>query len=239
MRIRIARILLPAVIAVGPVAAAEVRTDLPPQINVSSKYVFYLHGISVELHGPDSYNQRFRKKYQNAAIARALSERGFTVIAEARPKETLVPDYSDKVTSQVRQLLAAGVPPRHIAVVGHSKGGFITLAVAAKVASPEVSYALLATCPLPQTHNIAGGDPRAFFEGFVMRNKGRMLGRVLSLYDVADDWMGTCGEILSDSVGLTAKEVVLKSGLRAGMGHSLFYEPNKVWIDPVVHWIAE
>jgi hypothetical protein len=231
--------LLPAVIAAEPVSAAEVRKELPAKIDAAGRYLFYLHGIAVELNGPDSYSQKFRKKYQNTAIARALSERGFTVIAEARPKDTTVPNYADKVASQVRQLLSAGVPPRHIAIVGHSKGGVIALAVAARIASPEVSYALLASCALPKTHNVAGYDARAFFEGFVTRNKGRMSGRILSLYDVTDEWMGSCRELFTDSAGLATREVVLKTGMPARMGHSLFYAPNKVWIDPVVHWIAE
>jgi hypothetical protein len=91
MGILAALIMVLTGIASGPVCAAEVRTDLPAKIAAGSKYLFYLHGVSVELNGPDSYNRRFRKKYQTTVIARSLAERGFTVIAETRPKGTRLP----------------------------------------------------------------------------------------------------------------------------------------------------
>jgi hypothetical protein len=183
-------------VAAEPALAAEVRKDLPAKIDASSKYIFYLHGISVELHGPDSYNRGFRKKYQTTLIARRLAERGFIVVTEARAKGTLVPAYADKLASQIAQLLAAGVPPKNIVVVGHSKGGFIALATAARALSADVSFVLMAACPLPTTHDIAGIDARAFFEGMVARSKGRISGRILSIYDVTDGWMGSAARFL-------------------------------------------
>jgi acetyl esterase/lipase len=239
MRTFVVLIMVLTGIVARPVFAAEVRTDLPSKIDAGSKYLFYLHGVSVELNGPDSYNQRFRKKYQTTAIARSLAERGFTVIAEARPKGASVPAYADKLASQVQQLLSASVPPRHIAVVGHSKGGFIALAAAGRIASPEVSFVLLASCPLTTTRDIAGSDARASFEAIIARNKGRLSGRILSLYDVTDGWMGSCREAFADNVGVVTKEIVLKTGLPPGQGHSLFFAPEKVWMDAVTRWIGE
>jgi len=239
MRTCIALIFALAGVAAGQVSAAEVRTDLPAKIDAGKKYLFYLHGVSVELEGPDSYNQQFRKTYETTAIARALAERGFIVITQSRPKGTKVPAYADKLASQVHQLLAAGVPPRHIAVVGHSKGGFIALAAAGRIASPEVSFVILAGCPLPTTHNIAGNDARASFEKIVAGNKGRLRGRLLSLYDVTDGWMGSCREVFAENAELTTREIVLEAGLPPGMGHSLFFSPEKVWMDTTARWIGE
>lgn len=102
----------------GSIARAEVRSDLPSTIDLGGKYLFFLHGIAVELKGPDSYSGEFRKTYESTAIARTLAERGFIVIAETRPKGTKVPEYAGKLATQIRQLLAAGVPGRNIVVVG-------------------------------------------------------------------------------------------------------------------------
>jgi hypothetical protein len=225
--------------AAGSICAAEVRTDLPARIAPGDKYLFYLHGVSVELQGPDSYSRQFQKTYQTTAIAHAFAERGFTVITESRPKGTTVPAYANKLMSQIRQLLAAGVLPRHIAVVGHSKGAFIALAAAGHLGAPEVSFVLLAGCPLPTTHNIAGNDTRASFEKIIAENKEHLQGRLLSLYDVTDGWMGSCRAIFAPNAGLVAKEIVLDAGLPPGMGHGLFLAPDKIWMEPAVQWIAE
>ncbi|MDB5821498.1 MAG: uncharacterized protein JWR21_202 [Herminiimonas sp.] len=225
--------------AAGGAVAAEVTAELPGTIDPGNKYLFYLHGVSIELQGPDSYNKQFRKTYETTAIARALADRGFTVIAESRPKGTAVPAYASKLASQVRQLLTAGVSARHIVVVGHSKGATIALAAAGRIASPEVSYVILAGCPLSTTRNIAGNDARASFETIVAGNRDRLKGRFLSLYDVTDGWMGSCREMFADNAGLTTKEIVLEAGLPPGTGHSLFFTPDKVWMDPAARWIAE
>lgn len=239
MKTCVALILALAGAMSGSAVAAEVVADVPAKVDPDMKYLFYLHGISIELQGPDSYSKRFRRTYESTAIARAMAERGFTVITESRPKGTQVPAYAGKVASQIRQLLSAGVPARHIAVAGHSKGAFIALATAARIESPEMSFVILAGCPLQTTHNIAGHDARENFESIVAGSRGHLKGRFLSLYDVTDGWMGSCQDIFADSDGLTAKEVVLKTGLPPGMGHSLFYAPDKAWMEPTVQWIAQ
>jgi acetyl esterase/lipase len=225
--------------AAGGVVAAEVAAEVPLAIDPANKYLFYLHGISIELQGQDSYNKQFRKTYETTAIARAFADRGFMVITESRPKGTAVPAYANKLASQVRQLLVAGVPPKHIVVVGHSKGGYIALAAAGRIATPEVSFVILAGCPLPTTHNIAGNDARANFETIVAGNKDRLKGRFLSLYDVTDGWMGSCSEMFAGNAEVTTKEIVLEAGLPPGMGHSLFFTPHKAWMDAAVRWIDE
>jgi hypothetical protein len=63
-------------------------------------------------------------------------------------------------------------------------------------------------------------------------NKGRLKGRLLSLYDASDSWMGSCREVFADNPDLRTQEIVLQSGLQPGMGHSLFYALDKIWIDP-------
>ena len=232
-------VLLGVAGSIAPVAGAEVKNDIPSTIDPGSKYLFYLHGIDVELQGPDSYNRKFRKTYENTAIARSLAERGFVVISESRPRGTKIPEYARKLATQIQQLLAAGVPGRNVVVVGHSKGGFIAMVAARQITLPEVSFVILAGCPLTTTHDIAGNDFRATYEAFIGATKDRIKSRMYSLYDVTDDWMGSCREVFAENPNSRTQEIVIQSGLQPGMGHSLFYSPDKIWIDPVIDWITK
>ena len=241
MRHRLAVILVSLWVAgsIAPVAGAEVRSDVPSVIDPGSRYMFYLHGVDVELQGPDTFNRKFQKTYEYTAIARALAERGFVVITEARPKNTRIPEYTSKLISQIRQLLTAGVPGLNIAVVGHSKGGFMAMAASRQIASPDVSFVVLAGCPLTTTHDIAGSDYRATYEEFLKTTKDRLKSRLYSIYDATDEWMGSCREVFAENPNAKTQEIVLKSDMRAGMGHRIFYSPAKIWMDPVIDWITK
>src|SRR6185369_8324070 len=119
-------LLLPAT----AMAAGVVLSVLPKAIDPRGDYLIYLHGRIIEEEGPRPTSPRFGV-YEYRQILDTFAGRGFTVVSEARPKGTDVAAYAKKVAGQVRALLAAGVPPERIAVVGFSKGGGITLAAAA------------------------------------------------------------------------------------------------------------
>lgn len=217
--------------------AQELLSQPPETIDPAKKYLFFLHGLSVEHQGPDAYSREFKKVNQSTAVAKALANLGYVVFTEARPKGTRVQVYANKIVAQVQQLLAAGVPAQSIALVGHSKGGYITIAAATKLAAPEISYAVLAGCTLPTTHNIAGVDARATYETLVAEPQGQLAGRFLSLYDTTDAWMGSCSELQAANPKIEMKESAIDSGMTAGMGHSLFYAPDPVWMKPLADWL--
>lgn len=222
-----------------PVQGQEVLRDLPASIDANKKYLFFQHGLSVEQLGPDSYSKEFRKTYDTTGLTNALAKAGYLVIAEFRPKGSRVPAYADKISGQITQLLAAGVPPENIAVVGHSKGGYITIATATRLANPGIRYAILAGCALPSARNIGGADARATYEKLVADTQGQLKGRILSQYDTTDDWMGSCKDLQAANAGLTIEESAIQSGYAAGMGHSLFYTPEPIWFEPLVKWLAQ
>lgn len=217
--------------------AQEVLSQPPEPIDPGKKYLFFLHGLSVEQQGPDAYSKEFRKTNQSTLVAKTLADLGYVVLTEARPKGTKVNSYADKIAAQVRQLLAAGVPPRNIVLAGHSKGGYIAISAATKLANPGISYALLAACTLPTAHNIGGVDARATYESLVDAAQGKLVGRFLSLYDTTDDWMGPCKELQAANPGMEFDETAINSGMPAGMGHSLFYAPEPAWLDPLKTWL--
>lgn len=219
--------------------AQEVLPQPPASIDPGKKYLFFLHGLSVEQQGPDAYSREFQKVNQSTAVAQSLANLGYTVLTEARPKGTRVQAYAEKIAHQVEQLLAAGVAPKNIALVGHSKGGYIAIAAATKLANPNIAYAVLAGCTLPTVRNIGGVDARATYETLVAATQGQLVGRFLSLYDSTDAWMGTCEELKAANPKIEMKEMTLQSGLAAGMGHSLFYAPENVWLTPLKAWLKE
>lgn len=217
--------------------AQEILSQPPETIDPAKKYLFFLHGLSVEQQGPDAYSREFKKVNQSTAVAKALASLGYVVLTEARPKGTRVQAYANKIVAQVQQLLAAGVPTKSIALVGHSKGGYITIAAATKLAAPDISYAVLAGCTLPATHNIAGVDARATYEALVAEPQGQLAGRFLSLYDTTDAWMGSCSELQGANPKIELQEAAIESGMAAGMGHSLFYAPDPIWMKPLADWL--
>lgn len=219
--------------------AQEVLTQPPAAIDPGKKYLFFLHGLSVEQQGPDAYSREFQKVNQTTAVAQTLANLGYIVLTEARQKGTRVQAYSEKITRQVQQLITAGVVPKNIALVGHSKGGYIAIAAATKLANPDISYALLAGCTLPTVRNISGVDARATYETLVAAPQGQLVGRFLSLYDSTDAWMGTCEALKAANPKIDMHEMTLQSGLPAGMGHSLFYAPEPVWINPLKAWLKD
>ena len=95
---------------------------LPSTINVSAKFLFFLHNYYVETYGTDG-----DCKYYD--LLNAFADSGFTVISEVRSGKIIPCDYALKTVSQIKSLLDAGVPPENITVAGHSKGGVITLCV--------------------------------------------------------------------------------------------------------------
>jgi hypothetical protein len=207
-------LLLPAV---ALAAGGAVLSELPKPIDPRGDYLLYLHGRIIEEEGPRPTSPRFGV-YEYRQILDTFAGRGFTVVSEVRPKGTEVAAYAGKVAGQVRALLAAGVPPERIAVVGFSKGGGITLAAAALLLKdrPNVRFVSLAGC--------AGG------------RKLDLPQPILSLYDSVDDLSTSCGEGFSAAPARTPfehREIVL----HVGKGHGTFYRPDPAWVEPVVEWL--
>ncbi len=193
----------------------------------AGRYLFYMHGLIVERLGPDARHPRYGNS-DHAGIVQALESKGFHVIAEIRPSGTDAAQYARKVAAQVRALLAAGVPARNIAVTGFSKGGAITLTVAAILENAEIRFVVMAGCGI--------GPFAGNFERQVEVDGPRLRGRILSLYDVADQEGGSCQKAFAKAGPvLVASEKVLN----AGSGHGLFFRPQPIWIDAVADWAMQ
>jgi pimeloyl-ACP methyl ester carboxylesterase len=189
----------------------------PESPDPTAHYLFYLHGRIIEVQGPKAVSADFGP-YEYQQILETFADRGFVVVAEVR-EDGAGREFAVATAKQVRRLLAAGVPPRNITVVGFSKGGFLALGVSAILGSEEVGYAILAGC---------GSD-----SGWIDRMGPRIRGRFLSLLDRSDRLSPSCQPLFEAAELVDDKsEHVFDTGL----DHGLFYRPRESWVDRVASW---
>ncbi|KJR97528.1 MAG: hypothetical protein VR65_23145 [Desulfobulbaceae bacterium BRH_c16a] len=197
----------------------DILQHVPSNPDITKHYLFYLHGLIVELAGirPRSEEHGY---YEYEGILEALAEEGFIVISESREKDTEIKAYAEKIASQVKTLLANSVPPGNITVVGASKGGIISAYVSNMLRAKEINFVFLA----------------GLFEKCLTDETLKLSGNVLSIHDRADTQSITPALYFqrSDELGKT-KEIVLDLGL----GHGLIYRPYREWLDPLVEWVTK
>jgi hypothetical protein len=200
-------------------AQGVVLKDVPTTIDAKANYLFYLHGRIIENKGIRPTDPRYGV-YEYEEILNTLAAKGFTVISEARAKDTDVNQYATKVVQQINSLVSAAVPPRHITVVGASKGALITMRVSTLLKNKEVNFVIMSNC-----------------NDWVDQNfQIDLYGNVLSIYDIKDEFGQTCQKFFDKAHGLNRhNEVVLK----VGTGHAVLYKPMKEWVDLVVEWAKQ
>jgi len=187
--------------------------DIP---DLSSRYLFYLHGLIVEEAGirPRSEEHGY---YEYHKILEELAGRGFVVISEARPQGTQIKPYAEKIAAQVNALLAHGVAPGNITVAGASKGGIITAYISNLLRNKEIHYIFLA----------------GLFEKCLQDPELKLYGHVLSIHDRAEKQSMTPSLYFQRSQGLGEfKEIVVSLDL----GHGLIYQPYREWVEPLAEW---
>jgi hypothetical protein len=219
------RTLLTVTLALVPLAGSaadggRVLEHAPESPDPTARYLFYLHGRIIEVQGPKAVSPDFGA-YDYDGILQALAEAGFTVVAEVR-EDGAGREFAVDTARQVRDLLQAGVPPRHVTVVGFSKGGMLAVGVSTLVGSDEVGYVILAGC---------SPDER-----WVSRVAPRVRGRFLSLFDRSDRLSPSCEPLYAAAKQLhDTKEQVFETGL----DHGLFYRPRSDWLDQVFAWARD
>jgi hypothetical protein len=205
-----------------PTATASLADyAFPEQIDPAGQYLFYLHGKIIEDQGLPAVSPDYGE-YEYAAILQRLSNQGFRVISEQRPKDTDGWEYAQRVTEQVSELLDAGVPPENITIVGASKGAGIAIFVSNQVKNEQVNYVPMAICA-----------PDTVAE--LIQEQVVLYGNVLSIYDSVDEYAGSCAELFeySQGKGLGRHEEIV---LQVGSGHGVLYQPLDEWVMPVVEW---
>ncbi|HEU4699557.1 MAG TPA: alpha/beta hydrolase [Gemmatimonadales bacterium] len=180
------------------------------------RYLLYLHAKIVEEQGRHATDPAFGP-YEYDAILDSLRAAGFVVLSEQRPPQANSDTFATHVVRRVDSLLAAGVPPQAITVVGFSKGGWIAILASARLRNPAVSFVFMGAC-----------GPWAF-----ERPDLHVTGRLLSLYERSDSLGVSCAPLFARRGPRSeAREIALDLGL----GHGTFFVPRAAWLGPVVEW---
>jgi len=195
-------------------ALAQGRYDVPQKVDPQARYLFYLHGRIVEESRRPTSPQFGVYEYDQ--ILETLRARGFVVISEQRPKGTVIEKYAQKVVTQVRDLIKAGVPPGQITVVGASQGSWIAMLASTHLQNRDLNFVFIAGC---------SADPE-----FLKQIDWH--GNVLSIYERSDQ-AGTCEKFRADATGVGRYE---ETQLNTGLRHGFIYKPMSEWIEPTVAW---
>jgi dienelactone hydrolase len=176
--------------------------------------VIYLHGRIIEERGPEAVSPEFGP-YAYHAILDSLRAPGFLVSSEVRPAGSDMDRFAERVVSQVDSLLAAGVAPARITVVGFSKGGGIAMRASARLARTDVGFVFMASCSDQESEL-------------------RVAGHLLSVFEESDPLGRSCRKLFARALrGSTHREVRIATGRR----HGAFYQPLAEWLVPVREWI--
>ena len=189
-----------------------------PEIPDSTKhYLFYLHGLIVEVAGirPKSEEHGY---YEYELILKEFARQGFIVISEVRQKDTQVQAYAEHLASQVKKLLAAGVPQANITVVGASKGGIIAAYASSILRESEINYVFLA----------------GLFEKCLVDENLTLHGKVLSIHDHSDTLSMKPDAYFERSKGQGTFEKIV---LTLDLGHGVIYQPYREWVEPMLKWL--
>jgi len=134
-----------ACLVANSVLAGQVYDTFPTSVKANEKYVFYSHGYIVEGDNPRPVDKRHGwGQYDFPAIKQALSDDSYNLVAYHRPKNTDPFEYAQTLNEQIRKLVAKGVKPENIAMIGFSRGAFITGLTSDKLSDLAIDTVLLA-----------------------------------------------------------------------------------------------
>ncbi len=191
------------------------------QQGMAQRYVFFLHNMFLELYDTSVAHPEYGK-VQYARILATFRKEGFTVISEIRPKGTDGQQYARKVARQVDSLLARGVKPGNITVVGTSKGSYIAQYASTYVHNKKVNYVFIGCCG----RNDPASEPDI-----------KYCGNILSVFERSDSIGQSVMPIMERSKdGISAfKEIELHTGLK----HGYLYQAHPGWLQPAIKWAKQ
>lgn len=199
--------------------AVEIYDDFPKEIHANERYVIYSHNLIVEGDNPTPVHPEFGVA-DFPAIKQSLFKGGqFNLIAHHRPKNTEIDPYVEKLESWVQRLLAAGVKPSRITLIGFSRGSQLTAYASGGLQSAGINTAILAAC----TDGDIAHDPPLILGG-----------NFLSIYETSDV-VGSCAKLAARSHLASFKEIAISTGKK----HGAFFVPRPEWMQPLKAWIKE
>ncbi|EMR01502.1 alpha/beta hydrolase family protein [Cesiribacter andamanensis] len=182
------------------------------------RYLFFLHNRFLETHALEDQHPDYGRAEYREIIA-AFEREGFVVISEKRKGDVNARDYAQKVVKQIDSLLAQGVAPGAITVVGTSKGGYIAQYVSTLAANGDLNFVFVGSFRETDLETI----PHIQF-----------CGNILTIYEKTDPY-GVSAVRRKETSSLPIphfKEVELQTGL----GHGFLFRAMDEWIVPAAAW---
>ncbi|PRD46140.1 hypothetical protein C5745_17110 [Sphingobacterium haloxyli] len=185
----------------------------------AQKHIVYLHGKIIEDQGREAISEAFGK-YELDSILAAFKAINAVVYCEIRNTNADPKRYAKRVSKQIDSLIAIGVRPKNITIVGASKGAIIASHISS-FNTHLINYVFLAGNNAYQEQN----------------NNWKFHGQVLSIFDASDDIAGKSYQYWKDKDNYTTtfEEIELNTGL----GHGFLYKPLTEWMEPTKKWIAK
>jgi len=180
----------------------QLYEQFPSDIHASERYVIFSHGLIAEGEDPRPVSPKYGV-YDFPRIKEALfKDGGFNLIAVQRKKGVELENHVSQLESWVHRLLAAGVKPSRVTLVGFSRGGQITALASGHLASEGINTAILAIC---SDGDFAVDSGPAIVLG----------GNFLSIYETSDE-LGSCAKLADRSHLRSFKEVAISTGKAHG-----------------------
>jgi len=155
--------------------------------------------------------------------AHAVAERDYRVVLQPMPFSEPAPYAAIAVRDNIRLMMARGIPPWQIAVVGAGRGGRLTLEVSALMHLRSIRYVVFGACPNGGGKNI---------QRLVDLYSADMIGRILSL--VPARWTASCQAVFEETTGAGWWERELE-----GVDTEVFERPDDLWLEQLDGWIRE
>lgn len=184
----------------------------------NQQFIFFLHNRFLETHKIEEAHPQYGK-VEYEAILKRFEENKFKVISEKRKGNVNARDYALQVKNQIDSLLAKGISPGSITVVGTSKGGYIAQYVSTFLKNPNVNFVFVGSFRDSDMETI----PEINF-----------CGNILNIYEATDDF-GVSAKARAETSNLKVKrfrEVELKTGLQ----HGFLFKASDAWLSPTIAW---
>jgi len=184
----------------------------------TKKHIFYLHGMIIESQGIHAISDQFGP-YEYTQIVDSLRATGADVHSEVRTETTDFDDFCKKVSSQIDQLIAQGVPPEAITVIGASKGGMMAMNISSLNPNP-INYVLL-------------GASSSYSENTFTWS---LHGNILGIYEASDTVADKDYQFWIDRSPNARHFEQLE--LHTGLSHGFLYRPIPEWLGPAKKWMG-
>ena len=149
-------------------------------------------------------------------LINAFGEIGFTVHTMAFAGESQ-PDYARRIAKHVHSLIAEGVAPEAITVLGAGSGSPIAVLTSAATGHRRVNYALLGECD------------RSLKDQY----RFRMSGRVIGIRADSDSGSGSCRPLWQDSPKVSQRQDLV---VNSPLADTFFDAPRKEWLQALSDW---